>query len=204
MGLLQKKIVTAEKSKKGKNDILLLLLSGILLAMAFPPVSFYYLIFVGLIPYFIVLEKRETLAEINRATYFMAFIFSLLTVYWVGGFTIGKDYYLMISGFVLLFFNPLLFLIGSTLYYFALKSFSRKVAMLLLPFFWVCYEYCYSLTDFQFPWLTLGNSPSKFLYFIQPADVVGVYGLSLIILFINLFLFISYRHYLKKSNYKLP
>jgi len=204
VGLLQKKIVTAEKSKKGKNDILLLLLSGILLAMAFPPISFYYLIFVGLIPYFIVLEKRETLAEINRATYFMAFVFSLLTVYWVGGFTIGKDYYLMISGFVLLFFNPLLFLIGSTLYYFALKSFSRKVAMLLLPFFWVCYEYCYSLTDFQFPWLTLGNSPSKFLYFIQPADVVGVYGLSLIILFINLFLFISYRHYLKKSNYKLP
>jgi len=202
--LFQKKKLTAEEKSKRRKELALLSLSGLLLALAFPPVSFHFLIFVGLIPYFIVLEKRETLAEINRATYFMAFVFSLLTVYWVGGFTVGKDYFLMLSGFVLLFFNPLLFLIGSTLFYFALKAFSRKVAMLLFPFFWVCYEYCYSLTDFQFPWLTLGNSQSKFLHFIQIADVIGVYGLSLIIVFINLFFFISYRHYLKKRNYKIP
>jgi len=202
--LFQKKKLTAEETTKKRKDIILLSLSGLLLALAFPPFPFHYLIFVGLIPYFLVLEKRETLAEINRATYFMAFVFSLLTVYWVGGFTVGKDYYLMISGFVLLFFNPLLFLIASTLFYFALRTFSRKTAMLLFPFFWVCYEYCFSLTDFQFPWLTLGNSQSKFLHFIQLADVVGVYGLSLIILFINLFFFLSYRHYLKKSNYKIP
>jgi apolipoprotein N-acyltransferase len=196
--------LTADEKVEKRKNILLLSLSGVLLALAFPPLPFHYFIFVGLIPYFIVIEKRNSLAEINRATYFMAFIFSLFTVYWVGGFTVGKDYYLMISGFVLLFFNPLLFLIASTLFYFALKVFSRKVAMLLFPFFWVCYEYCYSLTDFQFPWLTLGNSQSKFLHFIQLADVVGVYGLSLIILFINLFFFISYRHYVKKSNYKVP
>ncbi|MFA6597858.1 MAG: apolipoprotein N-acyltransferase [Ignavibacteriaceae bacterium] len=204
MRLFQKKILTADEKVEKRKNILLLSLSGVLLALAFPPLPFHYFIFVGLIPYFIVIEKRNSLAEINRATYFMAFIFSLFTVYWVGGFTVGKDYYLMISGFVLLFFNPLLFLIASTLFYFALKVFSRKVAMLLFPFFWVCYEYCYSLTDFQFPWLTLGNSQSKFLHFIQLADVVGVYGLSLIILFINLFFFISYRHYVKKSNYKVP
>lgn len=204
MRLFQKKKLTVEELTKKRKDIALLSLSGILLALAFPPLPFHYFAFVGLIPYFIVLEKRETLVEINRATYFMAFVFSLFTVYWVGGFTVGKDYFLMLSGFVLLFFNPLLFLIGSTLFYFALKSLSRKVAMLLFPFFWVCYEYCYSLTDFQFPWLTLGNSQSKFLHFIQIADVAGVYGLSLLILFINLFFFISYRHYLKKSNYKIP
>lgn len=204
MRLFKKKKLTPEEKTEKRKDFLLLTLSGLLLALAFPPISFHFLVFVGLIPYFIVLEKRETLAEINRATYFMAFVFSLLTVYWVGGFTVGKDYFLMLSGFVLLFFNPILFLIGSTLFYFALKAFSRKVAMLLFPFFWVCYEYCYSLTDFQFPWLTLGNSQTKFLHFIQIADVLGVYGLSLIIVFINLFFFISYRHYLKKSNYKLP
>jgi len=199
----KKKLSLQEKIEKRKN-LLLLSLSGILLASAFPPVSFHFLIFVALIPFFIVLEKRKTLAEINRATYFMAFIFSLFTVYWVGGFTVGKDYYLMISGFVLLFFNPLLFLIASTLFYFAVKVFSRKTAMLLFPMFWVCYEYCYSLTDFQFPWITLGNSQTKFLHFIQIADVIGVYGLSLIIVFVNLFFFISYRHFVKKYNYKLP
>ncbi len=204
MRLFQKKKLTSEEKIKKRKELILLSLSGILLALSFPPLPFHCFAFVGLIPYFIVLEKRETLAEINRATYFMAFVFSLLTVYWVGGFTVGKDYFLMLSGFVLLFFNPLLFLIGSTLFYFALKSFSRKVAMLLFPFFWVCYEYCYSLTDFQFPWITLGNSQTKFLHFIQIADVIGVYGLSLVIVFVNLLFFISYRHYFKKNKYKLP
>ena len=204
MKYFKRKKFSVEEITQKRKDLLLLSLSGLFLALAFPPSPFHYFIFVGLIPYFVVLEKRETLAEINRATYFMAFVFSLFTVYWVGGFTVGKDYYLMVSGFVLLFFNPLLFLIGSTLFYFALKTFSRKVAMLLFPFFWVCYEYCYSLTDFQFPWLTLGNSQTKFLHFIQIADVIGVYGLSLIIVFVNLFFFISYRHYLKKYKYRLP
>jgi len=202
--LFKKRKLSEEKPASRKNDVLLLSLSGVLLALAFPPISLYYFAFVGLIPYFIVIEKRHTLAELNRATYFMAFIFSLLTVYWVGGFMVGKDYYLMISGFALLFFNPLLFLIASSLFYFALKTFSRKTAMLLFPLFWVCYEYCYSLTDFQFPWITLGNSQSKFLQFIQIADVIGVYGLSLIIVLVNLFFFISYRHFVKKYNYKLP
>lgn len=204
MRLFQKKKLTSDEKIKKRKELILLSLSGLLLALSFPPLPFHYFAFVGLIPYFIVLEKRETLAEINRATYFMAFVFSLLTVYWVGGFTVGKDYFLMLSGFVLLFFNPLLFLIGSTLFYFALKSFSRKIAMLLFPFFWVCYEYCYSLSDFQFPWITLGNSQTKFLHFIQIADVIGVYGLSLAIVFINLLFFFSYRQYLKKNNYKLP
>ena len=204
MKLFQKKLYTKEVSTQKRKERFLLLLSGLLLAFSFPPFPFPYLVFVGLIPFFIVLEKRETLAEINRATYSMAFVFSLFTVYWVGGFTVGKDYFLMLSGFVLLFFNPLLFLIASTLYYYASKVFSKRIALLLFPFFWVCYEYCYSLTDFQFPWITLGNSQTGFLHFIQTADVLGVYGLSLIILFINLFFYLSYRNLIeKKSSYKI-
>jgi len=193
-----------EEKAQHRKDVSLLTLSGLLLAVSFPPLPTYFFAFVGLIPYFIVLEKRTSLREITTATYYMAFVFSLFTVYWVGGFTVAKDYYLMISGFVLLFFNPLWFLIASTLFYFTTKIFSRKTAMLLFPFFWVCYEYCYSLTDFQFPWISLGNSQTKFLHFIQIADHVGVYGLSLIIVFINLFLFIGYKHFVKRTSYKIP
>jgi len=130
----KRKKLSVEEIDQKRKDLLLLSLSGLFLALAFPPLPFHYFIFVGLIPYFIVLEKRETLAEINRATYFMAFIFSLLTVYWVGGFTVGKDYYLMVSGFVLLFFNPLLFLIASTLFYFPLSVFLGLLRVLLFSY----------------------------------------------------------------------
>jgi hypothetical protein len=57
----------------------------------------------------------------------------------------------MIGGFLLLFLNTALFLIPSTLYYFAKKVFSPKAALWFFPFFWITYEYCYMITDASFP-----------------------------------------------------
>src|SRR5690606_1311620 len=72
------------------------------------------------------------------------------------------------------------------------KIFNKTAALFLLPFFWITYEYAYMLTDASFPWLSLGNGLTKFLSFIQIADVVGTLGLSLIIFYINIFLYKSF------------
>ena len=77
--------------------------------------------FFALIPFFYVVEERKGLAEINKASYLTFFIFNLITIYWVGSWQTGTDLFLMIAGGVLLFFSPLLFLIPTTLYYFAKK-----------------------------------------------------------------------------------
>ncbi len=183
------KFINLNLSKEKKGELLFAGFSGLLLGFAFPPFHFYLLAFVALIPYFFILRKRNGLAEINKITYLFAFVFNLVTLYWVGSWTKDADPFLMLSGTVLLFFNPLLFLIPSSLYYLAKKRISENAAFLLLPFFWVSYEFLYSVTDFRFPWLTLGNSQPYFNSFIQIADVIGVYGLTLLILFINIFLF---------------
>ncbi|HRI45933.1 MAG TPA: apolipoprotein N-acyltransferase [Ignavibacteriaceae bacterium] len=189
MKLFNKEAIDPLKKKELRKDWLYLVLSGILLGISFPPSPFPYFLFAALIPFLIVINKRETLAEINRAMYLTAFIFSLTTIYWVGGFVVAKDPFLMISGFLLLFANPAVFLITSTLYYFAVKVFSRRVALFLFPFFWVTYEYAYMITDWSFPWITLGNGLSKFTLFIQIADLIGVLGLSLILVFINVLIY---------------
>lgn len=188
--LIKKQILPEEKEKRNK-DRFLLILSGVLLGLSFPPmpIPFPFLIFISLIPYFYVINKREKLSEINRATYLTAFVFCLLTIYWVGSWQPSADTFLMISGFLLLFLNPLFFLIPSTLYYFALKLKGRNFAFYTLPVFWVFYEYVYMIQDFSFPWLTLGNSLPYFLHFIQIADIIGVLGISFLILYINLFLY---------------
>lgn len=191
--------LTPEMRKERKKNLLFGLLSGILLGISFPPIPLPFLSFFALIPYFFVIEKRETLASINRFTYFTLFFFNLITLYWVGSWTKEADPFLMISGVALLFFNPVFYLIVPTLYYFSKKSFGKKIALFLFPFYWVSFEYLYSLTDLRFPWLTLGNSLPYFNQFIQIADVVGVYGLSLIVLFINVFLYLSLRD-LKKAK----
>ncbi|HPI37811.1 MAG TPA: apolipoprotein N-acyltransferase [Ignavibacteriaceae bacterium] len=184
-----KSILTPGEKKSRRQQRYLLLLSGLLLAVSFPPFPFPYLIFFALVPYLFVIEKRTELNEINKATYLMGFVFSLLTIYWVGAFTEGKDPFLMIAGGVLLFFNPLLFLIPSTLYYLARKFIGAKIAFFIFPFFWVTYEYLYMITDIRFPWLVLGNALPYFTHYIQIADQVGATGLSLFILFANVFIY---------------
>ena len=158
---------TATEKKENRKELLLGLISGIMLGLSFPPIPLPYLLFVGLIPYLIVIEKRETLAEINRFTYFTIFFFNLITLYWVGSWTPDADPFLMIAGSVLMFFNPIVFLIPSTLYYFARKSLGKGTALFLLPWFWLFYEYIYSITDFKFPWLSLSNGLPYFTSYIQ-------------------------------------
>lgn len=188
-------LIKKNYDEKIKRDILLSFLSGIALGLSFPPISFSPLIFFALVPYLFILKDRIGLAEINRITYFTMFLFNLITIYWVGSWTKEADPFLMISGFVLLFFNPILFLIPSTLYYFAKKYIGEKSALFLLPFFWVSYEYLYSITDLRFPWLTLGNSLTSLKLYIQIADVIGVYGLSLLIVFSNIYFFLIVKKY---------
>ena len=189
--------LTPEERLQRNKQRWLGILSGILLGLSFPPIPFpaTLLIFIGLIPYFFVLDKKERLIDINRFTYLTAFVFNLITIYWVGGWQSETDPFLMIGGAALLFFNPVLFLIPSTLFYFAKQFFNKKTAFLLFPFFWVTYEYLYMITDASFPWLTLANGLPYFLTFIQIADIIGALGLTLVIVYINLFLFYTIKEW---------
>ena len=198
-----KRYSTKEERKKHRRNLLFGLLSGILLGISFPPVPLPYFVFIALIPYLYVLEKLDGLAEINRFTYFTAFIFNIITLYWVGSWTPDADPFLMISGTVLMFFNPILFLIPSTLYYFSKKLLSRQISLFLLPIFWVSYEFAYSITEFRFPWLTLGNSLPYFNQYIQIADIVGVYGLSLLILYANVTIYKVIFDYIKYKKFNI-
>lgn len=199
------KIYLSPGQKKIRNkEISFAVISGILLGVSFTPFPFSYFSFFALIAFFYVLEKRDSLASINRFSYVTFFIFNVITLYWIGSWTKETDPFLMISGVLLLFFNPLFYLIITTIYYFSKRLFGKKTALLLFPLYWVFFEYLYSVTDLRFPWLTLGNSLAKFILFIQSADVVGVYGLSLIILYINIFIYLGIKNYssAKKVNLK--
>ena len=204
--LSKRRVHSPEEKNKLRNEQLLLVFSGVLLGLGFPPfpMPLTILLFFGFVPYFYVIEKRQSLAEINRATYLTSFIFNLITIYWVGSWQREADTFLMISGALLIFVNPIFFLIPSTLLYFARKVFPNRNLIYLLPFFWGAYEYLYMITDMSFPWLTLGNGLAKFTAFIQVSDIIGVIGLSLLIIYINIFFYktlINIKVSKKKSVY---
>jgi len=188
--LFHRNVLTPEEKKERRKERLLLILSGIMMGISFPPFPFPFQLFMlaGLVPYLMVLEKRERLVDLNRASYLMGFVFSVITLYWVGSWQKEADPFLMISGGLLMFVNPVFFMIPTTLLYFCRDIINRKTAIYLFPLFWVTYEYLYMLTDLSFPWLTLGSGLSHFYLFIQAADIVGAVGLSLIVVFINIFI----------------
>lgn len=191
---------TPEERGKRNKHVAFAIVSGLLFGLSFPPIPLPYLSFVALVPYLFILDERDGLGEINKYTYLFMFVGSLISLYWVGSWTADADTFLMVSGALLVFFNPILYLIPSTMFYMNKRVFGNKWALVLLPFNWVAFEYLYTLTEAHFPWLTLGNALPYFNSYIQIADTIGVYGLSLLILFANLFAFYSLRSYQRDSK----
>ncbi|MCE1188857.1 MAG: apolipoprotein N-acyltransferase [Ignavibacteria bacterium] len=205
MKIFQRIPKTPTEKKLLRQDRLLLIASGFLLACGFPPIPFPATLFFGLVPFIFVIERRKTLIEINRAVYLMTFTFSIFGLYWVGGFTEMKDIYLMIGGGLLFFINPMIYLLSGSMYYFVRKHVSKLAALLCFPFFWVSHEYLYTVTDWNFPWLNLGNGVCNFTHYIQIADIIGALGLSLLLVSINVALYLAlvYRKVPKKLNLSL-
>ncbi len=174
---------------KEKINIKLLLLSGILFGLNYPPIPFPFFLFFAMLPFIQVIYNSERLSTLFKATYIWGFVVNLITLYWVGSWSKETDPFLMLSGGVLLFFNPLTFFIPITAYYYATKILNKNYAIWLLPFFWVAYEYLYSITDFRFPWLSVGNSAAYFNLYIQIADIIGVSGLGFLIIITNIALY---------------
>src|SRR6266542_2453664 len=68
---------------------------------------------------------------------------------------------------------------------FCTERIGRKL-LLALPAVWVAVEYARNYVPFGgFPWLLVGYSQTEYLRVIQVSDLLGVYGVSFLVLWIN-------------------
>lgn len=200
--IFKKEPFSIEEGREKKKEKFLLILSGILFGISFTPFPFPFtlFLFIAFVPYFFVVTKRKTLASVNKASYLTFFVMSLITVYWVGSWQNKADPFLMLSGVVLVFFLPCVMLINPSLYFLSRKVFKKDFSLYFFPMFWVTGEYILTLTDLKFPWLTIGHGLAKFTSFIQIADIIGAFGLSFIVLWINIFIYKGLKQYKEKSS----
>lgn len=89
------------------------------------------------------------------------------------------------------FFTIISVTISYLLLHVHLRSFMRgRIKGMSLPFFaaalWVSLEYLRTYLLSGFPWALIGYSQWKFLSLIQAAEYTGVYGISFIIVFVNI------------------
>jgi len=66
----------------------------------------------------------------------------------------------------------------------------KPTHLFVLPFFWVVLEWTRQFGSLAFPWELLGYSQYRFLHLIQIADCLGVYGVSALVMLMNVCFFI--------------
>ncbi|MBI4428060.1 MAG: apolipoprotein N-acyltransferase [Ignavibacteriales bacterium] len=180
----------AEGPKQERFNLFLALGSGLLLGCAFPPSPLYTLAYVAFIPYFILFERISTYRQLIRYSYVFLFVFHLITLYWTGGWTHGRDGWLMTSNAALLLAHPFFYMPSIVLAFFIRRRMGMLHGLASFIFLWIAYEYSHSLSEFSFPWITIGNSQAYDLLRSQLVEYTSSYGMSFLILSFNAVAFI--------------
>jgi apolipoprotein N-acyltransferase len=186
-----------------KTDIILSIISGLMLVLAFPPFDFFFFAWIALVPLFIALWEK------NARTSFLigiltGLIYFLGTIYWVFHSMYFYGYVAApLSALILILLC--LYLAVYTGVFSVLFSFisgrSRMPALMIVPFLWVTLDVMRTYAPILgFPWSSLGYSQYKFLSLIQIADVTGIYGISFLVAAINSTIFDVIFYWPKKMR----
>ncbi|MEA3346470.1 MAG: apolipoprotein N-acyltransferase [Candidatus Auribacterota bacterium] len=162
------------------SSIVLSITSGILLALSYPQFNLGFFAWIALIPLLFAIENKNLLQSFGLG--------------WLTGFTmfIGQLFWLkvfhVLVPFALSAYLALYFGLFCLLYRF-IKSKISISGLLIIPIIWVSIEYIRSIGPWGFPAGLLGYSQYQNLLLIQIADVVGIFGLSFLLVFVNASLF---------------
>ena len=176
---------------KNITKISLALLSGILLAAAWPTRGFTPLIFVAFVP-LIYLQDRIGCQQVDKSTSqqvkgnifllsFLAFlVWNTLTTWWVWNSTPA-------GCIAMLLLNSSFMAATFWLYHFTRKNvFKNKNGFFLLILFFLAFENLHYNWQLNWPWLTLGNAFSNKHTWIQWYEYTGVAGGTIWILLANI------------------
>lgn len=169
-----------------KNKFIFAVISGLLLALSFPPYPFPFLAFIGFVPILFYFDTYDIQKHKYLLLYILFFIFHAGTNWWIGSWQDKTDPYLTASAIALAIGHPFFFMIPFWAYFKAQEIYGKDAALWIFPWFWVAFEWLHSLGEFSYPWLTIGNTQIYNIFWIQFIDITGVWGASFLIVFINI------------------
>jgi apolipoprotein N-acyltransferase len=161
------------------RNIILALLSSALLVLSFPKFDLHFLAWVALIPLFTILNNKRPLHAFILS-YLMGICFMIGIFYWINLMVTFVDFMLMILYLSLHY--GLFGLIFTTID-------NKKIVspFITAPVLWISFEYLRANAGFlALPWALLGHSQYLNIPLIQIASITGVYGISVMIVLVNL------------------
>ncbi len=176
-------------------------LSGILMTASFPNIELHWLAWIALVPLMISLRGQSPNNGFRLGL--MAGIVHYLTLmYWL-------VHTLMTFGHLPFYLSvPILFLLVCYLALypaifaaaFSWATTRPIVSLYFMPAIWAALEYIRSFFLSGFPWEFLGYSQYRWITLIQAADITGVYGISFVILSVNLSGFLLWQYLSERKS----
>ena len=184
------------ESKPYPKPIILSLLSGFFLALAFPPYGLDFFAWAALVPLLFAIDGQKPLRTLlcgfvcGMAFYLAGLSWVINTMVNFGSMPLPLSW--LVLGLLSAYLSSYI-----ALFCFLLQRMAQKDPVLILmmaPLLWTCLEYARSsYPDLGFSWLGLGYSQAGNLAVIQIAEYTGAYGVSAWIVFVNTGLFILLR-----------
>jgi len=166
------------------RDIALALLSGTTTALAFAKFNLLFFAWISLIPLLYLLYQKSP-----KHAFFLGwtggFAFFAVLLYWIPDVPAHYGGLPWILSFLTyLFFTLFLGVFWALFAWFfnRIRQVYPRAVWILAPCIWVAYEFTTTHLLTGFPWGLLGYSQHQNLYFLQTASVLGVYGLSFVLI----------------------
>jgi apolipoprotein N-acyltransferase len=170
-------------------SLLLPLLSGVALWLAFPDFAFFPLAWVGLIPYLFFLTSRPGWGRVLVGHLLFSGLYFGGVLYWIPRVMVvfgGFGWPAALGAYALLLLLLAVFLAPFTVLTRMVAARSPRQALVCAAGFWLLTELVrnYYLVN-GFPWASLGYSQYPYLWVIQIADLGSVYLISFLIVLGN-------------------
>jgi apolipoprotein N-acyltransferase len=163
----------------------LAVLSALLLSLAWPARGVPILLFISLVPLFVLEHSIRKDDRRFKGTRFMLLtwlgfgLWNLATTWWIWNST-------QPGAVVAIVCNAMFMAIVWRLYYFTRSVFGAQRGYAGLIFFWLSFEYLHLDWDLSWPWLMLGNGFAGWHFLIQWYEWTGVQGGTLWVLVSNI------------------
>src|SRR5690606_3359287 len=166
------------------KNLLYALLSGLLLALAWPTYGFPLLIFFALVPLLFAefrlrdAKTKNIKLKVLGLSYLSFFLWNLITTYWL--------YYSTLFGAAsAILVNSLLTALIFLLYHIVAKRTNFSGAAAFFISIWIVFEKLHLNWEFSWPWLNLGNVFAVTHNWVQWYEYTGAFGGTLWILLAN-------------------
>ncbi|NQT30258.1 MAG: apolipoprotein N-acyltransferase [Candidatus Saganbacteria bacterium] len=164
--------------------MLLAIVSGLLLALAFPKFNLYWLAFLALVPFFVALIKAKDLKEALLCGFFFGIFFFAIHLSWMWSLFRFVSWWIALGWVGLVFYQTLFILAFSFLAYF-LGNPKRVVYPIIMAFLFAAIEWIRAWGPFGVTGGDISYSQVDLLPLIQIASFAGVYGITFLVVLVN-------------------